>query len=90
MNAVEARQLSNCNAPKLIEKNFNDSVLQLNQKIKASAKNGEFSANITISLPGPIGDEVLNQMESHYKSDGYEVKVKDFLLSKMFMVSWQK
>lgn len=90
MNAVEARKLSNENAPRFIKKYLDESVQQLNQLIKTSAQNGEFTAKITIGLQSPIREEVLNQMESHYKSKGYEVKVQDFLLSKMFMVSWKE
>ncbi|WLR53589.1 hypothetical protein LC048_13760 [Mesobacillus subterraneus] len=89
-NAAEARKLSNDNAPKLVDKLFNEAVTKLDEKIKISAANGNYNANLIINSSKDIMDKVIQRLESHYQNEGYEVKVRGLWLEKMFMVSWQK
>lgn len=90
MNAMEARNMSNSNLPRLVETNVLAAKTLMKQQITSAAKKGEFAARLPIVLPFTIQDEVINQLVSYYQKLGYEVNVHSLLTTKSISVSWSE
>ncbi|MBS4171908.1 hypothetical protein [Bacillus sp. FJAT-49736] len=89
MNASEAREVSNHNVPKLVEANYLIAKSKINDAIKGTARDGNFSTRVPIMLPHNIQDGVIEKIETHYRELGYLIEVHNFgQQSKLIDISW--